>query len=111
MPEIDLISAFVVGLLGGVHCVGMCGGIVGAMSFGLPAQRQMPLLVSYNIGRIASYTFAGALMGALGFYFSGLLPVQHAQRVLQGFAGIFMILLGLYLGGWWGVLSRLEKAG
>lgn len=111
MPEIDLIGAFIVGLLGGVHCVGMCGGIVGALSFGLPAERQMPLLVSYNVGRIASYTVAGALMGALGFYFSGLLPVQHAQRVLQGIAGLFMVLLGLYLGGWWGVLSRLEKAG
>ena len=54
MPEIDLIGAFVVGLLGGVHCVGMCGGIVGAVSLGLPAQRQLPLLLAYNLGRITS---------------------------------------------------------
>lgn len=111
MPEIDLIGALVVGLLGGVHCVGMCGGIVGAVSLGLPAQRQLPLLLAYNLGRITSYTLAGVLMGALGFYFSSLLPVQYAQRVLQGFAGIFMILLGLYLGGWSGVLSRIERLG
>ena len=111
MSEIDLISAFVVGLLGGVHCVGMCGGIVGALSLGLPSQRQLPILLGYNLGRISSYTLAGALMGALGFYFSGLLPVQTAQRVLLGLAGVFMVLLGLYLGGWWNLLSRVERMG
>ena len=50
-------------------------------------------------------------MGALGFYFSGLLPVQTAQRVLLGLAGVFMVLLGLYLGGWWNLLSRIERMG
>jgi sulfite exporter TauE/SafE len=111
MGSVDLISAFIVGLLGGVHCVGMCGGIVGALSLGLPTQRNLPILLAYNLGRIGSYTFAGALMGALGFYFSGLLPVQTAQRVLLSFAGLFLILMGLYLAGWWNGLSRLESAG
>jgi sulfite exporter TauE/SafE len=111
MTEINLLSAFLVGLLGGVHCVGMCGGIVGAISLGLPGQRQLPLLLAYNLGRIASYTLAGALMGALGFYFSGLLPVQNAQRLLLALAGVFMVLLGLYLGGWSRLLARIELAG
>jgi sulfite exporter TauE/SafE len=111
MGSVDLVSAFVVGLLGGVHCVGMCGGIVGALSLGLPAGRNLPILLAYNLGRIGSYAFAGALMGALGFYFSGLLPVQTAQRVLLSFAGLFLILMGLYLAGWWTGLSRLERAG
>ena len=111
MSDIGLLSAFVVGLLGGVHCVGMCGGIVGALSFGLPAERNLPILLAYNIGRIGSYTLAGALMGALGFYFSGLLPVQTAQRLLLSFAGLFLILMGLYLAGWWNALSRVERAG
>jgi hypothetical protein len=50
-------------------------------------------------------------MGALGFYFSGLLPVQLAQRVLLTFAGLFLILMGLYLAGWWNTLSQVERAG
>ena len=76
MTEISLLSAFVVGLLGGVHCVGMCGGIVGALSLGLPHSRsRWPIMLAYNLGRIGSYTLAGAIMGALGFYFSGMLPV------------------------------------
>jgi len=111
MASVDLLSAFMVGLLGGVHCAGMCGGIVGALSFGLPGGRNIPILLAYNAGRISSYTAAGALMGALGFYFSGLLPVQTAQRVLLTLAGLFLVLMGLYLAGWWNALSRIERAG
>ena len=111
MASVDLLSAFLVGLLGGVHCAGMCGGIVGALSLGLPGGRHLPILLAYNLGRISSYTAAGALMGALGFYFSGLLPVQTAQRVLLTFAGLFLVLMGLYLAGWWNALSRVERAG
>lgn len=111
MAEIDLIGAFVVGLLGGVHCAGMCGGIVGALSFGSGEQRRWPILLSYNAGRIASYTFAGAIMGALGFFFSGLLPVQMAQQLLLTVAAVFLILMGLYLAGWSRLLSRVERAG
>jgi sulfite exporter TauE/SafE len=112
MLEIDLLGAFVVGLLGGVHCAGMCGGIVGALSFGLPdVGRRWWILLAYNAGRIGSYTLAGALMGALGFYFSGLLPVQTAQRILSSLAGVFLVLMGLYLAGWWDALSRVERFG
>jgi sulfite exporter TauE/SafE len=112
MSDVDLISAFIVGLLGGVHCAGMCGGIVGALSFGLPdSGRRWSILIAYNAGRISSYTVAGALMGALGFYFSGLLPVQTAQRLLLTLAGLFLVLMGLYLAGWWNALSRVERFG
>ena len=111
MAETGPIAAFLVGLLGGVHCVGMCGGIVGAVSVGLPGQSRWPLLLGYNVGRIASYTLAGAVAGGLGLFFSGLLPVRHAQQALLAVAALFMILLGLYLGGWWPLLARLERLG
>ncbi|RMG54862.1 MAG: hypothetical protein D6717_08910, partial [Gammaproteobacteria bacterium] len=67
--SLPLLSAFLVGLLGGVHCVGMCGGIVGALSLGARPGAGRPrwgLLLDYNLGRIASYTVAGALMGGIG---------------------------------------------
>ncbi|MES9934941.1 MAG: sulfite exporter TauE/SafE family protein [Sedimenticola sp.] len=111
------ISAFVVGLLGGVHCVGMCGGIVGAMTFGLPEQKRtnllsmLPYQLAYNLGRMGSYVVAGAIMGGLGVLLAQLMPVYYAQRVLMGLAGLFMILLGLYLAGWWMVLNRVERLG
>ncbi|MCP5109589.1 MAG: sulfite exporter TauE/SafE family protein, partial [bacterium] len=68
----SLLSAFVVGLLGGVHCVGMCGGIVSALTFGLPKESRtrlgamFPFQLAYNLGRIGSYVLAGALMGGVG---------------------------------------------
>lgn len=113
MEELGFVSAFVVGLLGGVHCVGMCGGIVGALSLGMPDSggSRWTIQLAYNLGRISSYTIAGGLAGGLGFFFSGLMPVQQAQQVLLVFAGLFMILLGMYLAGWWNLLLRVEQAG
>lgn len=110
-------AAFLVGLLGGVHCVGMCGGIVGALTFGLPEQVRgqrsavVPYLLAYNAGRIASYVTAGALMGGIGWLAANLALVHDVQRVLQIVAAAFMIALGLYLAGWWQGLAKLERAG
>lgn len=110
-------AAFLVGLLGGVHCVGMCGGIVGALSFGLAEPRRnrlgsmLPLLLAYNLGRIGSYGLAGLLAGGLGLLLASSLPLWYAQRALLGLAGLFMLGLGLYLGGWWLGLNRVERVG
>ena len=112
-----LLTAFLMGLLGGVHCVGMCGGIVGTLTMGLPREvrgslgRLVPYQLAYNGGRIAGYTFAGGAMGALGTLIVQVMPVQYAQRGLYILAAVFMILLGLYLGGWWRGLERLERLG
>lgn len=110
-------AAAVVGLLGGVHCVGMCGGIVGVLTLGLPpatrAQpaRLLPYLAAYNAGRLASYTLIGALAGGVGAYAAHLVSVRHAQLGLQLLAGVFMVVLGLYLAGVWAGLTRIERAG
>jgi len=111
------IAAFVVGLLGGGHCAGMCGGIVGALAFGLPEsirndlRATLPYQLGYNLGRISSYVVAGAIIGGLGVLLAGVLPIYLAQRVLLGLAGLFMLFLGLYLGGWWSGLARIERLG
>ncbi|AKH19276.1 sulfite exporter TauE/SafE family protein [Sedimenticola thiotaurini] len=110
-------SAFIVGLLGGVHCIGMCGGIVSALTFGLPEAKrssvlsQLPFQVAYNLGRLISYVIAGAIMGGLGVLLAGMMPMQLAQQTLLILAGVFMVLLGLYLAGWWMVLNRVERLG
>ena len=118
MPtDITLISALLVGFFGGVHCVGMCGGIVGALALGLPeplrarATATWPFLIAYNLGRIGSYTLAGALVGGLGAALAELAFLNQAQRVLQVIAALFMLALGLYLGGWWHGLVRIERLG
>ena len=88
MTETSLITAFLVGLLGGVHCVGMCGGIVGALTMTLPAPhrqaplRLLPFMLAYNTGRLVSYGLAGALVGGVGYVARHLPALFHAQTVL-----------------------------
>jgi sulfite exporter TauE/SafE len=95
----------------------MCGGIVGTLTMGLPREirasliRLFPYQLAYNTGRMAGYAAAGAMMGALGTIVVAAVPVQYAQRGLYAVAGVFMILLGLYLGGWWKGLARVERLG
>ena len=115
--ELTLLSAFLVGLLGSTHCLGMCGGIVSALTFGVRADlRQSPrtlglFLLAYNAGRIGSYTIAGLIAGAVGAGAFGVLPSNSTRWVVKLVTGGFMIALGLYLAGWWPGLQTLEKWG
>ncbi len=115
--DYSYLAALVVGLLGGGHCAFMCGGIVTALTLGLPdsargrAAATWPYLIAYNLGRITSYTMAGALMGGIGWLAANAVSVRHAQSILEAIAGGFMVALGLYLGGWWQGVVRLEQVG
>lgn len=105
-----LASAFVLGLMGGAHCIAMCGGIIGALSLGVDARRtsyRLWLLVLYNMGRLAGYSLIGALL------FITLVPAQYLVSlwVFRLIAGFIMIVSGLYLGGWWLGLQKLEALG
>ncbi len=54
MNELSYLAAFMVGLLGSTHCIGMCGGIVGALTMSLPEKTRqstvklLPYLITYN---------------------------------------------------------------
>lgn len=115
MADFSIAAAFFVGLLGGVHCLGMCGSIVGVFTAQLPkpssSVARWPFHLAYNGGRLASYMAAGALAGAIGQ--AGLLmrdavPVQH---LLFALSSLMLIALGLYLAGIWSMVQRIERAG
>jgi uncharacterized protein len=103
-------AVFLTGLLGGVHCAGMCSGIVGALN-GPGGSRRLSHHLAYNFGRVLSYAFAGAMVGAvggLGLLLDGVLPVQLLLYVL---ANTMLIALGLYLTGVSNVAAVMERVG
>jgi len=103
-------SALVLGLLGGGHCLGMCGGLMGALTLAIPPEqrgRRLRLLLAYNLGRILSYASAGMLLGLAGWAVASS-PAALALRVV---AALLLIAMGLYLAGWWSGLTRIEALG
>lgn len=114
-------SVFIMGLMGGVHCLGMCGGIVGALSVSQSGSgqkpslsTQLPILLGYNLGRITSYVIAGALaggLGALSLSFSDAAQTRNILQNMQLLSAAFMIALGLYLANIWHGVAYLERAG
>lgn len=112
LSQSQYFAAFAIGLFGGVHCLGMCGGLISALGFTRQANQQgFTILLAYNLGRISSYAMAGALVGGLGAATLSLTGLHTAQQLLYFLAALFMIALGLYLAGIWRGVARLERIG
>jgi sulfite exporter TauE/SafE len=134
MSGVSLVPVFVVGLLGSVHCVGMCGGIVGALStlpgrgavraaagvapaFPVPVRTVTPPaapalnVAAYNMGRIGSYMAAGAIAGGLAGGARHLAALPVLQAGAYWLANLMLVALGLYLMDAWRGLSWLEQGG
>lgn len=109
MPLSGILPLFLVGLLGGMHCVGMCGGVVGALSLG--GRSSLPIHLAYSAGRIASYALAGGLAGALGDASAILADQLPVRGVLFLLANLMFVALGLYLTGVASVLGPIERVG
>jgi len=118
-----------IGLLGGVHCVGMCGGIVSAFSVA-SARRPFPVrvttsgalasgaalddalrVVAYNAGRLSSYAIAGAIAGGVAQGVRTLSFMSSLQIGAYVLANLMLVALGLFLMDAWRGLARLEAAG
>jgi sulfite exporter TauE/SafE len=115
--DYTLYSALLLGLFSTVHCVVMCGGIMGALALSLPAEvRAQPLrlalyLAAYNTGRLASYGLAGALLGTLGQELHDFLSPRWGYLLLQGGAALLLVATGLYLAGWFPRFALVERLG
>ncbi|WP_159820844.1 sulfite exporter TauE/SafE family protein [Colwellia sp. 20A7] len=133
--NLDLFSAFIIGILGSGHCIVMCGGITTMLTSALPqsnkyennqipvnnqvsvksqvkpsvAKSKTTLVILYNVGRISSYALIGAIVG-----FTGSIAAKNIGMPLAGLrllSATFMILLGLHLGQWLMWLNRIEALG
>jgi len=104
-------TALAAGFFGSPHCLGMCGGIVSALSFALHKQQNSQrfyLQSLYHLGRLLSYSLLGLLVGLLG---KGLLAPLAGSKWPYILTSVMMIAFGLYLAGWWRGLDKLERLG
>ncbi len=105
---LSFLSAWLLGFLGSVHCMGMCGGIVGALSLNTPG-KNLAVHLSYHLGRITTYAGLGFVAGFVGLW----LASSHAYmgQLLRFLSGVMLILMGGYVLGSTQLLLWLEKRG
>lgn len=85
---------FLLGLLGSVHCIGMCGPLVMALPIAHKSNPQKIVALSlYHLGKIVSYSLLGMLFGLFGSQF----PIFLFQRNITIFIGVFMLIYVVYV--------------
>jgi sulfite exporter TauE/SafE len=108
---------FIMGLFSSMHCIGMCGSIIGTLTLSLKTEvraqkaRLFSFVFSYNLGRICSYTLAGALVGSVEAILTMPFGQGHGHRVLQILSAFIMTGAGLYIAGWFPRFAYIEKTG
>jgi sulfite exporter TauE/SafE len=112
----SLLAAFVAGLAGSIHCLAMCGGLSAALGLrahrlGASPKRTLGHALSYQAGRLASYSLAGALAGMTVGLLQAMFDLEHLQVMLRALAGL--VLIGAAIGILFRVrpLARIEKLG
>ena len=106
---LTLFTAFILGFFGSAHCLGMCGGIVGALSFNNQGKNPLVVHLGYQLGRISTYGILGLVVGFIGLWASE----AHDQvgLALRWASGLMLILMGFYLAGVTASLKWIEQHG
>jgi sulfite exporter TauE/SafE len=88
-----IISAIGLGFASGFHCIGMCGPI--ALSMGLTKNQKANFYIqnlTYQFGRILTYSFLGAVLGIIGQSFE----LAGFQKYLTVLVGILLIIMAIF---------------
>jgi sulfite exporter TauE/SafE len=88
----ELWSAFVIGLVGSFHCIGMCGAIAFALPRGDARWKFLGGRILYNLGRVATYTILGLFFGFVGQAVS-LAGFQQGLSIMVGILMLIIVVL------------------
>ncbi len=92
-------AAFILGLIGNIHCAGMCGPIAFALPVHhLPSRQRLLASVLYNAGRVVTYMALGLVFGIIGSGFN-LTGLQEWLTIISGMVLILMVTLPFGLKG------------
>lgn len=106
------LEIFLIGLLGSMHCIGMCGGFVAMYSLKKPtAQPTLPYHILYNLGRITTYSLLGGILGSIGSFVAYIGEHRGIPGAVLLITGLFMVLMGLNIAGILGKRGLFEKTG
>lgn len=117
MPDIFSPTALAIGFWSSAHCLAMCGGL--AMAAGHTARSRGHLnglqqkieLLFWQLGRILSYAFMGAMAGFMGAFFLQAAPIEWARTTAMVLANLMLIGLGLHLSRLSNLIQSLEQLG
>lgn len=110
LNALALPAVLLTGLLGGVHCAAMCGGIATGFSVWSPRAGWSSAL-QLNLGRVTGYALAGAIVGGIG---DGLLRVFELSALTTGMRaamGLVLVVVALRLLDQRGRLDVLARPG
>lgn len=87
-----LFEAFLIGFVGSLHCVTMCGPL--AVAVNKIGRNTHSTIALYNVGRVITYASLGLLAGLLG----SVINISHYQNVLSLAVGSFILIsaIGLF---------------
>jgi hypothetical protein len=110
-------AAFLMGLLGGTHCVAMCGGVVSVFCSAAPTCRATarfgaaPTWLAYHGGRLASYTALGLAFASFSALTTDPVVLDVVRYGLRSVAALAMLAVGLHLLGLPSMLAGAERVG
>ncbi|NOR80869.1 MAG: sulfite exporter TauE/SafE family protein [Methyloprofundus sp.] len=109
--------AFFIGLFSSIHCVSMCGSIIGTLSLSLKPEiratrsKMIAFIFSYNFGRIFSYMLAGLIIALIESLLTFPLGEEHGHRYLEVISALIITGAGFYIAGWFPNFAYIEKTG
>ncbi len=101
--------AFLIGFMGSLHCLGMCGPI--AISIPVNSKKQIPFLINrllYNFGRLFTYGILGAIFGLFGFGIY-LADKQQVISIAIGVGILIVLVLSYFNKGFFNKFDPLSK--
>lgn len=112
-----VLIAFFIGLFSSIHCVSMCGSIIGTLSYSLKPDirsqksKMVAFIFSYNFGRMFSYMLAGLIIGSIESLLTLPLGQEHGHQALRVISALIITGAGFYIAGWFPNFAYIEKTG
>lgn len=104
-------TAFLIGIAGSTHCIGMCSSIIIILSINVKdINKKIYFITCYNVGRIFSYSIIGLIGGIFGTTVFNLSNNFILASIIKLFSGTIITLLGLYLLGLSNKFLFIEKS-